>query len=346
VYDVAVVGAGVVGLACARALTSRGRTVLVIERHARFGQETSSRNSGVIHAGIYYAPGSLKAQTCIAGNPALYRWCQAHDVPHRAIGKFLVATSADEEPALEKLLARAHENGAVEVTRCSLAELARQEPSVRARAALWSPRTGIVDVHAFMRSLQAASTADHAWRQELVAAHHDSSGWRLTTRAGETVTAAAVVNAAGLDADEVSALAGFSHRQSFVKGNYFALRRGELKHLIYPIPPPDLAGVGIHVTLAMDGAARLGPDVEPISRERDYRVDPSRAGAFFAAASRYLTGIQPEDLTPDYAGIRPKVGGGDFIVEARDAWINLIGIESPGLTASLVLAERVAALLP
>jgi L-2-hydroxyglutarate oxidase LhgO len=339
-YDVAVVGAGVVGLACARALSAAGRSLLVLERHARFGQETSSRNSGVIHAGIYYRPGSLKAALCVEGNRALYQWCREHDVPHRAIGKYIVATEAREEPALQALLERAHQNGAVEVAAASV-----DEPEVRATAALFSPRTGIVDVQALMRSLQAAANADFAWSQRVIAAQRQSGGWSLQTES-ETVTARAVVNAAGLDADEVAALAGFSHRQYFVKGNYFRLRRSQLRHLIYPLPPSDLAGVGIHVTLDLDGHARLGPDVEPLGRERDYRVDEARREQFFAAASRYLIDLRREDLTPDYAGIRPKVEGGDFIVEAAGDWINLIGIESPGLTSALALADRVAALLP
>src|SRR5205823_3435798 len=157
----------------------------------------------------------------------------------------------------------------------------------------------------------------------VVSARRERRGWTLTTESGETVAAAWVVNAAGLDADEVAALAGFTHKQYFVKGNYFRLRRSRLKHLIYPLPPPDLAGVGIHVTLELDGQAGLGPDVEPLGRERDYRVDESRRDRFFAAASRYLVGLTPEDLTPDQCGIRPKTAGGDFIVEAEHDWINL-----------------------
>jgi L-2-hydroxyglutarate oxidase LhgO len=341
-YDVAVIGAGVVGLACARAISATGRSVLVLERHRRFGQETSSRNSGVIHAGIYYAPGSMKATLCVPGNVALYDWCRAHDVPHLACGKYIVATSPAEEPALQDLLRRAHENGAVEVSPSSV-----DEPDVRAISALFSPRTGIVDVHALMRSFQAAAQADFAWSTRVVAATREARGWTLTTDGGESAGAACVVNAAGLDADEMAALAGFSHTQHFVKGNYFRLRRSRFKRLIYPLPPADLAGVGIHVTLELDGSARLGPDVEPLpDRARDYRVDESRRERFFAAASRYLPHLSLDDLSPDQAGIRPKVKGGDFIVESARDWINLVGIESPGLTCSLVLADRVVALLP
>ena len=359
IWDSVVVGGGVVGLACARALSAGGRTVLLIERHARFGEETSSRNSGVLHAGIYYPPGSLKAELCVRGNRSLYEYCAAHHVPHSAVGKFLVATNADEEAQLDALHARAHANGAVEVVRCTLDELRRSEPNVRATAALWSPRTGIVDVAALMRSLQSDSQAQLAPRNLLVAVRFDGTSYQLTLRdaAGreETVIASRVVNAAGLDADEVAALAGFDvdacgYRQHFVKGCYFRLRKTSLfHHLIYPVPPPDHAGVGVHVTLGIDGSVRLGPDTQEIDRTRDYRVDENRRDAFFAAARGYLVGIEPDDLEPDQAGIRPKVRGGDFIVReesaaGRPGWINLLGIESPGLTSCLELAARVAAL--
>jgi L-2-hydroxyglutarate oxidase LhgO len=339
-YDVIVVGAGVVGLACARALSASGRSVMVLERHRRFGQETSSRNSGVIHAGLYYPTGSLKATLCVPGNVALYDWCKNHDVPHLMCGKFVVATSKAEEPALEALRVKAHANGADEIAYRDV-----DEPDVRATKALFSPRTGIVDVHALMRSFQAASNADFAFSATVSSARRETRGWTLTTDSGE-VSGNCIVNAAGLDADEIAALAGFSHPQYFVKGNYFRLRRSRFTHLIYPLPPADLSGVGIHVTLELDGNARLGPDVEMVGRERDYRVDESRRDRFFAAASRYLVGISPDDLSPDQAGIRPKVKGGDFIVERANDWINLVGIESPGLTCSLALADRVLTLLP
>jgi L-2-hydroxyglutarate oxidase LhgO len=338
-YDVIVIGAGAVGLACARRLT--GRKVLVLERHPRPGQETSSRNSGVIHAGIYYPPGSYKARLCLAGRELLYEWCRSHDVPHQNVGKFLVATCADEEPALQKLLARAHQNGALEVTSAPLVALDR---GVRATACLWSPRTGIVDVHALMKSL--LGEADYVWNTRVVAARRQADLWTLTTSENEQVSTTCVINAAGLDADEVAALAGFSHEQYFVKGNYFRMRHHHLQHLIYPVPPADLAGVGVHVTLELDGSAKLGPDVQPIDRTRDYSVDEARKQAFFDAASRYLQDLHIDDLSPDQAGIRPKVKSGDFIIEARDRWINLVGIESPGLTACLAIADHVKSLLP
>ena len=323
-----------------------------------------------MHAGIYYATGSLKADLCVRGNRSFYEWCAAHDVPVSQVGKYIVAIEAAEESELASIAARAHANGAVEVAPCTLAQLRADEPHVRAAAALWSPRTGIVDVAAFVRSLYvacAAASVDFAFRRRVVAVERDAGGWALHARdaAGveERVTAACVVNAAGLDADEVAALAGcdvdaWGYRQRFVKGSYFRLRASKwsmVRHLVYPVPPRDHAGLGVHVTLELDGAVRFGPDVEPIERVCDYRVDPSRAVAFAAAAARYLPGIVAEDLAPDQAGIRPKlpaVGGAaaDFVVREESdrgvpGWVNLIGIESPGLTASLEIGHRVASLL-
>ncbi|MGZ3442987.1 MAG: NAD(P)/FAD-dependent oxidoreductase [Polyangia bacterium] len=369
-YDVAIVGGGVIGLACARALAARGRSVLLLERHPRYGEETSSRNSGVVHAGIYYAKGSLKAELCVRGSRSLYQWCEERDVPFAQVGKYIVAVEAAEEPALADIAARAHANGAVEVEPCGRAALQAAEPQVRAVAALWSPRTGIVDAAALMRSLYAACAdgVDFAFRRRVVAVARDARGaWSLTARdpsgVEESVSAAQVVNAAGLDADELAALAGIDvdargYRQRFVKGSYFRLRASKaslVRHLVYPVPPRDQAGLGVHVTLELDGSVRLGPDVEPIARVQDYRVDADRAGAFAAAASRYLPGISAEDLAPDQAGIRPKLRTADgsvpdFVICEESAaglpgWVNLVGIESPGLTCCLEIATRVAARL-
>jgi L-2-hydroxyglutarate oxidase LhgO len=349
-FDVVIAGAGVVGMACARRLAERG-AVLVVERRARPGTETSARNSGVIHAGIYYPTGSLKAELCVRGARLLYDWCARAHVPHAMPGKYLVATSPEEEAPLEALLARAQANGAVEVARASLAQLAADEPRVRARAALWSPRTGIVDPVALVHSLQPAS-ADVLFRHHLTGARRAAHGWTLTLtdengRVSE-VDARWVVNAAGLDADLVAALAGFHCPQYFVKGNYFRFRKTQsFSHLIYPVPPPDHAGVGVHVTLELGGGVRLGPDVEPLGgRAGSLAVDESRREAFAAAAARYLDGVTPDDLMADQAGIRPKVSGGDFVIHEENGWVNLCGIESPGLTSCLAIAERVAALLP
>ncbi len=365
--EIVVIGAGVVGLACAEQLARQGHAVVVVERHETFGRETSSRNSEVIHAGLYYPPGSLKARLCVEGRELLYEWCAAHGVPHANVGKLIVATTTEEEPALDGLQRQADANGVV-VESISADGVRRLEPRVIATAALWSPRSGIVDSHAFMRSL-LQSARDHgcqfAWRHRVLAAEHLATGWRLRVDGPDgtaDIVGDSVVNAAGLDADEVAGLAGIDvdaagYRQRWVKGSYFRLRpRNLVRHLVYPIPPPGLPGLGIHVTVDLAGGARLGPDVQPLARrDQQYDVAETEAPRFLAAVSRYLLGVTVEDLLPDQSGIRPKLGAPgdgvrDFIVTEESGrgaprWVNLLGIESPGLTASLALAPEVETLL-
>jgi len=367
--DVAVIGAGVVGLACARELAARGREVVILERHERFGVETSSRNSEVVHAGIYYPPGSLKASLCVEGNRALYAWCEARGVPHRRTGKVIVATAPAEEPKLAEILARGQANGVPSLVPISGAEVRRLEPHVRASAGLWSPDTGIVDSHALMASFLAEVEergAMVAWRHTLTAAEHTADGYVLVARdnAGEETTFGVrrVVNAAGLDADRVAALPGLDagacgYEQRFARGHYFRVhaRKSHLAtHLVYPTPVE--AGLGIHVTMDLAGSLRLGPDVEWLDhRRQEYPVDPALAPRFHAAVARYLEGLEPDDLTPDQSGIRPKLqrpgeAFRDFVVAEERArglpgWVNLVGIESPGLTSALPIAARTADLL-
>jgi L-2-hydroxyglutarate oxidase LhgO len=368
-YDVAIVGAGVVGLACAERLTRAGRSVLVIERHPSFGQETSSRNSEVIHAGMYYPTGSLKARLCVAGNPALYDWCARHGVRHARLGKYIIATSAEEEAQLHAILERARANRVQQLTLVPGRTVQRDEPRVMAVAGLWSPHTGIIDSHGYMASLLHAARAngcDFAWNHALTGVTASTGSYQLSlaTPAGDEtqLSVRQVVNAAGLASDTIAALAGIDvdaagYRLTYVKGHYFRLRQRErIRHLIYPVPPPALTGLGIHVTLDLEGGTRLGPDTEVLAgREQRYDVPETLGAKFFAAASRYLKDVAPEDLTPDQAGIRPKLtardgGVADFVVQEESArglpgWVNLVGIESPGLTCSLPLAELVAELL-
>jgi len=366
--DVVVVGAGVVGLACARELAARGHDVVLIERHERFGVETSSRNSEVIHAGIYYAPGSLKATLCAAGNRSLYAWCETHGVPHRRLGKLIVAADADEIPKLEQIRAQAEAAGVTSLLPLTAAEVRRMEPHVRAVAGLWSPDTGIVDSHQLMASLLVDAEARGiaaAWRHEILAAERAGAGYRVTARSGEetaTLECRAVVNAAGLDADRVAALAGLDldacgYRLHWAVGRYFRIhprKRGLATHLVYPAPLGT--HLGVHLTLDLAGGLRLGPDLAYLERRvQDYDVAADLREAFFAAASRYLDGLEPDDLAPDLAGIRPKLQGPgeaarDFVIAEEaarglPAWINLVGIESPGLTCCLAIGARVADLL-
>jgi L-2-hydroxyglutarate oxidase LhgO len=363
--DAVVIGAGVVGLACARELAARGHQVVLIERHDRFGVETSSRNSEVVHAGIYYPSGSLKARLCARGNRSLYAWCEAHDVPHRKIGKLIVATEAAEEAKLDAILRQAAENGVTSLVPLTAAEVRRLEPRVRSTRGLFSPETGIVDSHRLMASLLAAADAHGAavaLRHDVVAAEPASGGYRLSVRGGgETATLESrwVVNAAGLEADRVAALPGLDaaacgYRLHFARGHYFRVhpRKAHLaSHLVYPAP--QRAGLGIHVTLDLAGGLRLGPDVRYLpERRQDYDVPAELRETFHAAASRFLEGLDPDDLTPDLAGIRPKLQGPgepfrDFVVAEESArgfpgWVNLVGIESPGLTCCLEIATVAA----
>ena len=280
-----------------------------------------------------------------------------------------MATCEEEEPALDRLLAQAHTNGAVEVARVGGALVRSEEPNVRATAALWSPRTGIIDSHGYMQSLVSAARSrdcTFAWRNRFVGVERTSGGYTLSLAGPsgeiERFDTRCLVNAAGLRSDEVASMGGIDVdaeglRLHYSKGNYFRVhRRGLVHHLIYPVPPADLAFLGLHVTLDSAGGMRIGPDVEVLGhREPRYDVDEARRPAFFAAASRYLAGIVEEDLVPDQSGVRPKLGspGGpvrDFVIREESAralpgWVNLVGIESPGLTASLAIAGRVAALL-
>lgn len=363
--DVVVIGAGVVGLACARELAVRGRDVILIERHERFGVETSSRNSEVIHAGIYYPVGSLKARLCARGNRSLYAWCEAHGVPHARLGKLIVATAEDEEPKLDQILRQAVENGVTSLQRFAPAQVRRIEPHVRATHALWSPDTGIVDSHQLMASFEADARAHgctDALRHEVVAAEPVAGGYRLAVRSGDETTSletSSVVNSAGLDADRVAALPGLDvaaagYRLHYARGHYFRVhprKRHLASHLIYPAP--HATHLGIHVTLDLAGGVRLGPDLQYLKdRTQDYAVAENLRPAFHAAVSRYLEGLDEADLSPDLAGIRPKLQGPgepvrDFVIQEESArglpgWVNLVGIESPGLTCCLEIGRLVA----
>lgn len=369
--DATVIGGGVVGLAVAMRLAREGLAVVLLERHPAFGRETSSRNSEVVHAGMYYPSGSLKARLCVAGNRSIYAWCAAHRVDARRIGKFIIATSDAEVPALEAILARGRENGVVGLRWSEPGELAAVEPEVAAVAALFSADTGIIDSHGLMQSLADAAAergAALAWGHEYVSAERTGSGYRVRFRepngAAGDVESAGVINAAGLSADLVAAGLGLDvdalrYRLTYVKGSYFRLGgawRGRLKHLVYPVPHAGLAGLGCHVTLDLAGDVRLGPDVEFLpDRTLDYSVPAARAGQFAEAVRRYLPAVREDDLLPGQSGIRARRVTGDsappdFIIAEESAagfpgWVNLVGIESPGLTCCLDIADEVAGLI-
>lgn len=362
------IGGGVVGLAVAAAAARPGRSVVVLERHEAWGRETTSRNSEVVHAGLYYPPGSLKAELCVAGRERLYARCEREGIPHRRLGKLVVACADKERAALGTLLRNGEACGAGALEVLEAEELQRREPSVRGVAALWSPESGIVDGHALCLSLAAEAEAGGVFlalrHRVLGVSVENGSLLELLDPAGAPLTlyAERVVNAAGLEADRLAAMSGVDvaargMRIHPCKGDYFALAPGvglELRHLVYPVPVAAGAGagLGIHATLDLAGRIRFGPDTEYVEAPH-YAVDASKAEVFATAIRRYLPGVRAESLTPDYAGVRPKLAGPgegfrDFYIgeaSGSPGWVHLIGIESPGLTAALAIGVRVAGLL-
>jgi len=364
--DALVIGAGVVGLAVARALALAGREVMVLEREAAIGTGVSSRNSEVIHAGLYYPPGSLKARLCVRGRDLLYAYAQERAVPHQRCGKLIVATTASQRDALPSFVQRAQACGVHDLRLLSREEARAMEPELDCLAAVWSPSTGIVDSHGLMLALQG----DLENAGGLVACHAAVSalqvvpgGLLVETADGTRLQARTVVNAAGLSACALAALVpsakpGSVPKPWFAKGNYFTLSgRAPFQRLIYPAPEPDahLAGLGVHLTLDLGGQAKFGPDVQWVESPDDLVVDASRGDAFYAAIRRYWPGLPDGALLPGYAGIRPKISGphepaADFLIQTEGqhgvpGLVNLLGIESPGLTSCLAVAEEVLARL-
>jgi len=358
--DCLVIGAGVVGLATARALALAGREVVIAEAAEGIGTQTSARNSEVIHAGIYYPPGSLKAQVCVDGRRKLYAYLGERGLPHKACGKLIVATSAAQKPALETIMARAQASGVDTLRWLDASEAKALEPEVRCEIALLSPETGVIDSHAYMLSLLgeceaaggslALNTPIAGWRRE-------ADGFSVDFGGGEpaTYSVRTIVNAAGHGAPRLlGRLEGFpaQHvpKQSFAKGNYFALLgKQPFSHLVYPVP--EAAGLGIHATIDMGGRVKFGPDVQWVEDDQDLVVDPARAESFYAAIRTYWPALPDSALVADYAGIRPKLHGPtepmpDFRIDGPrihgvPELVNLLGIESPGLTSSLAIADLV-----
>jgi L-2-hydroxyglutarate oxidase LhgO len=360
--DTVVVGAGLIGLAVARALALAGREVVILEAEDAIGTHTSSRNSEVIHAGIYYPKGSLKARACVAGRERLYAYCAERGVPHRRCGKLIVAADAAQVPELEGILAKAHANGVTDVVRIGTAEVHGMEPEIACVAALHSPSTGIIDSHALMLAyLGDAENAGAmlALKSPLEGVTVRADGFEVRVAGADPVLARTLVNAAGLRAPSLARrIEGYPAAKAppehYAKGNYYTLaRRAPFSRLVYPVPEPG--GLGVHVTLDLGGRARFGPDVEWVE-SIDYRVDPARAERFYAAIRRYWPALPDGALEPGYAGIRPKISArgepaADFVVQGPREHgvpnlVQLFGIESPGLTASLALADDAAALLP
>jgi L-2-hydroxyglutarate oxidase LhgO len=358
-----VIGAGIVGLAVARALAQRGLDVLVLEKERWIGSETSSRNSEVIHAGIYYPKGSLKARFCVLGKEMLYAYCAARGVPHRRLGKLIVACKDEELAVIDGVKAKAAANGVGDLVRLDGAEARALEPALACVGACLSPSTGIIDSHALMLAYQAdleAAGGIVVLRAPVIAGRVGARAFALAVGGAEPMTLRCrhLVNCGGVHAPALARrLDGLPPATVptayFCRGVYFTLSgRSPFRHLIYPVP--EAAGLGVHLTLDLAGQARFGPDVEWIEAI-DYTVDPRRGERFYAAIRTYWSGLADGALQPGYAGIRPKISppgapAADFLVQGPrehgvPGLVNLFGIESPGITASLALAEHVAALL-
>lgn len=358
--DCAVIGAGVIGLAVARELALRGREVIVIEADEAIGTGVSSRSSEVIHAGIYYDPGSLKARLCVEGRERLYDYCARHGIDHRRCGKLIVAAEETEIAALRVLFERARENGVGDLEWLDGPEARTLEPGLKAAAAFLSPSSGIFDTHAYMLALQGdaeAAGATVAFRSPVRGGHVSAKHKVVEVGGAEPMELACrnLVNSAGLGAQGVAAVLEGLPKDSIparrlAKGTYFTLSGPcPFSRLVYPVP--EAAGDGIHLTMDLEGRARFGPNAEWIE-EIDYDVDEGLAGVFYKAIRRYWPALEDGTLSPGYAGVRPKVQApgeprADFVIQGADAHgidglVNLYGIESPGLTASLAIAEYVA----
>jgi L-2-hydroxyglutarate oxidase LhgO len=358
--DCVVIGAGVVGLAIARALAMRGRETWVLEAEDAIGTGTSSRNSEVIHAGIYYTPGSAKATLCVAGKQLLYAYCEAHGVDHRRCGKLIVAADPEQAQTLRKIEATARANGVHDLQWLTAADAKAMEPAVRCVAALLSPSTGIIDSHGLMLAMQGDledAGGVIALRAPVTRGRCERGVIHLEAGRDDVVEVSArvVINSAGLHAQELARRidgipAATIPPSLYAKGCYYVLQgKSPFQRLIYPVPIPG--GLGVHLTLDLAGQARFGPDVEWVDK-LDYTVDPARAERFYSVIRGYWPDLPDGTLLPGYAGIRPQLRhpggpGVDFLIQGPEAHgvpglINLYGMESPGLTASLAIAERVA----
>jgi len=368
--DTTVIGAGVVGLAVAARLSEHNRPLFVVERNTGFGQETSSRNSEVIHAGIYYPTGSLKARLCVRGREMLYRRLEETRIPYRRCGKLLVATDPAEAEQLTAIVKKAEANGVHDLEALSGDQALEMEPQVKAVAALYSPSTGIIDSHRLMRHLLSRARrngSEIVYRTTVESVlPREGGGFDVLVRypdgEEDRFFSRRVVNCAGLGADRVAASAGIDldacgYRLHFWKGEYFSCQApdGFINRLLYPVPLPNTVGLGIHATVDLGGRIKFGPNASYLpDGELDYSVDPGHRDSFHRAAVRYLPALQAEWLQPEMAGIRPKLqkpgdGVRDFVIrEETDkglpGLVNCIGIESPGLTSCLAIADYVAAL--
>ena len=366
--DITIIGAGVVGLATGEKLSESFSNLYVIEKHPTFGQETSSRNSEVIHAGIYYPEGSLKAALCVEGKNLLYEYCRKHEIPYNNCGKLIVATTPEEVEVIEGIKETARKNG-VELDIVENEQIAELEPHIYALKALHSPTTGIVDTHSLMKQLEAGiinNGGQMVYGSEVKGIRKLDEGYEITLLDADgqyfSFSTRIVINSAGLTADKISEITGIKDEKlsiHFCKGEYFRInppKNRMIRRLIYPVPHENMEGIGIHVTIDMAGGVKLGPDVTYLdSNEYDYRVNASKQEAFWKSAKKFLPFLEIDDICPEMAGIRPKIQKRgdpqrDFYIMEESArgykgFINLIGMESPGLTSCLSIANYISGLV-
>ena len=367
--EISIIGAGVIGLAIAEQLSGEHSNVFLIEKHPSFGQETSSRNSEVIHAGIYYTKDSLKARLCVEGKWLLYDYCRKYDIPFNKCGKLIVATTEDEISIIKGILLTAKKNGVDDLSLLNSAQIAELEPDIFALKAIFSPSTGIIDTHSLMKRFETNTynNGGHiAYGSEVKSIRRIDGGYEITLIDADKLTynytSRIVINSAGLSADKVAEMAGMYDENLkilFCKGEYFRVNPPKnrlVNRLIYPVPHHNMEGIGIHVTIDMGGGVKLGPDVTYLeSNIYDYKLTPSKQRAFFISAKRFLPFLEYDDISPELAGIRPKIQKPgeplrDFYIMEETkrgcpGFINLIGMESPGLTSSIAIAKYVAGLL-
>ncbi|HEX2975999.1 MAG TPA: NAD(P)/FAD-dependent oxidoreductase [Bacteroidales bacterium] len=362
--QITIIGAGVIGLAIAQKVSQHSSGVFLLEKHNTFGQETSSRNSEVIHAGIYYTKGSLKARLCVEGNRLLYDYCRRKDVPFKNCGKLIVATTPAEVTVIEGIKKTAEGNG-VFLEICERDKVMELEPNITALRALYSPTTGIVDSHQLMKQYETDAVINGcqiSYKSEVTGLRKIDGGYEVTISEENgnsySFTSGIVINSAGLTSDKISAMTGIMDENLiiyFCKGEYFRINPPKnrlINRLVYPVPHHNMEGIGIHVTVDMGGGVKLGPDVKYLDKkEYDYTLTPSKRDAFYDSAVKFLPFLKREDIAPEMAGIRPKIQKKgeeqkDFYImeESRrglPGFINLVGMESPGLTSSLAIANYV-----
>ncbi|MGB5218179.1 MAG: NAD(P)/FAD-dependent oxidoreductase [Smithella sp.] len=359
--DITIIGAGVIGLAIAAEIARPDLSILILEKNHTHGGGISSRNSEVIHGGMYYPQNSLKASLCVEGNRRLYEIAAKNQIPHKKTGKLIVAVNTTEDEALERLYANGRANGLTALEMITRKQALDREPHVDAHAALYSPDTGIISVHDlinyFLFTAQQNKT-QIVWRTKVVGIEKESQYYRLVTQnsRGEVfeLLSAVVINAAGLESDTIANMMEGNYQLHYCKGDYCSIsgvKPGIVQRLIYPVPAKKQVGLGVHLTMDLNGRYKLGPDTTYIERKEDYNVPLEKAELFYQSASKFLPFLKKENIHPDMSGIRPKLQGPDddfrdFVIkEEAPGFINLVGIESPGMTASPAIARSVRKML-